>query len=309
MKNQKNREHKKQHYIPQCYLKPWCDLSCPKDHTPYLWQFTKDGNIVKKKAPINLFYESEMYTIHMPNESRDIKLEKGLNQLETAFSNIRDNVILPKKIFEPKEKYILCTFIAAMQSRTRLFREHQRNQWGKIFDMMNRMKQWAEQATLEQKKQMSEDCSFSKDNQSSLSYEAVEQIVKYPTQTLLIPMIEASAPLLNIIDFAIFATNTLPGFITSDHPCVWFDPLWYTRPPLFQSPALAYETIEITMPISPYFCVYLNRQGLNGYIEINENALNEINRRTRHYAHEYFIVNQNVKKDIWFDLGKPPKSR
>lgn len=31
------------------------------------------------------------------------------------------------------------------------------------------------------------------------------------------------------------------------------------------------------------------------------------NRRTQFYAHEHFVVNHNVTKDIWLDTGQEPE--
>src|SRR5713101_5619201 len=64
------------------------------------------------------------------------------------------------------------------------------------------------------------------------------------------------------LDFAVLSTTDDIGFITSDHPCVWHDPEGYKRPPMYQSPGLIYETIQITLPISPEQCIFLNRQGI-----------------------------------------------
>jgi hypothetical protein len=50
----------------------------------------------------------------------------------------------------------------------------------------------------------------------------------------------------------------------------------------------------------------LNQQGVNGYAEITEEGLNELNRRVRVHAHEYFIVNSNTTKDIWFQKLELP---
>ncbi len=47
----KVENHKKQHHIPQSYLKPWCDKSAPSKYEPYVWIFPIDGRIGKKKAP------------------------------------------------------------------------------------------------------------------------------------------------------------------------------------------------------------------------------------------------------------------
>lgn len=113
----------------------------------------------------------------------------------------------------------------------------------------------------------------------------------------------AAVPLLRALDFAILTTDDSVGFITSDNPCVWCDPLAYKRPPMHRQPALMYESIEITMPVSPKECILLNRQGVNGYRKIPPDAMN---RRTRLFADESFVVNKNVKKDIWFEQGVEP---
>jgi len=118
--------------------------------------------------------------------------------------------------------------------------------------------------------------------------------------------IQSSTPLLCRLDIAVLATENNIGFITSDHPCVWFDPAAYRRSPMYRSPALEYSTIEITMPVSPTQCIFLNRQGMRGYVNVPEETLDEINRRTRCAADEHFVVRINEKKDIWFDLGEVP---
>ena len=120
-------------------------------------------------------------------------------------------------------------------------------------------------------------------------------------------MITAVAPLLTRLDFAILYSESEQGFITSDCPCVWFDPEAYKRPPLYRGPALMYETIEITLPISPSQCILLNRQGLNGYIKLDENAVRELNRRHRFYASKSFIVNNSGVDESWFDPGIEPE--
>ena len=86
----------------------------------------------------------------------------------------------------------------------------------------------------------------------------VQALVDNPVATMLLPMIQAEVNYLPKLDFAIFCTNVKPGFITSDAPCVWFDPEAYKRPPLYRIPALAYRTIEIILPISPASNVFFS---------------------------------------------------
>lgn|GEM_PF-4642180 len=41
-------QYKKQHYIPESYLKSWRDPNCPKGYAPYVWIISKDGETKKK---------------------------------------------------------------------------------------------------------------------------------------------------------------------------------------------------------------------------------------------------------------------
>ena len=115
---------------------------------------------------------------------------------------------------------------------------------------------------------------------------------------MIIPLITAVTPNLCVLDFAVFTADDEIGFITSDNPCVWFDPEAYKRPPLLRVPALVYESIEITLPISPQQCLYFNRHNINGYIDVNQQMVDVINKRTRFYCGEYFVVRKNYKDAI-----------
>jgi hypothetical protein len=120
-------------------------------------------------------------------------------------------------------------------------------------------------------------------------------------------LITAVTPNLFVLDFAVFTTDDDIGFITSDNPCVWFDPAAYKRPPMYRAPALMYETIEITVPISPHQCLAFNRRNIKGYIDVNQKMVDEINRRARFNCDEYTVVRKKYKKDMWFDPGEEPE--
>ena len=94
--------------------------------------------------------------------------------------------------------------------------------------------------------------------------------------------------------------------ITSDAPCVWFDPEAYKRPFLYRAPGLAWPTIEVTLPVSPKQVLLMNHAGLNRYFKVPPHIVDELNRRTRGHADEYFVVQRNEARPIWYDLGTPP---
>ena len=58
-------EHKWQHWIPRAYLSAWCDPDTPEDQEPYVWSFPRDGGAGRRRAPKNMFAETDMYTIKL----------------------------------------------------------------------------------------------------------------------------------------------------------------------------------------------------------------------------------------------------
>jgi hypothetical protein len=168
---------------------------------------------------------------------------------------------------------------------------------------MDRMTEWAKTATPEHRRSAA---SVGGGLRPTLGYEDVKRIVDKPMESMLIPMIETGTPLLMGLDFLVL-TSVEPAFITSDYPCVWFDPEAYKRPPLYQQPALIYESIEITLPVSPHQLILLNRRQLSGYRGVPDRIVDEYNRRTRFGCSEYFVNSSNAMKPIWFEPGVEPE--
>ena len=142
--------HKKQHYVPECYLKAWCDPETPKNQTPYVWIFDTDGTNPRRKAPRNIFHENDMYTIQTVDRGRDLRLERVLSQLESELTLIRDTKLSHARPLNQKEHELLCAFIAAAQFRTPASREHHRNQWEELRRIIEEVIAWSKTATLQE---------------------------------------------------------------------------------------------------------------------------------------------------------------
>lgn len=296
--------HKNQHFIPRCYLKAWCDPHTPTEQTPYVWQFSKDGAQVRKKSPNNIFSETDMYTVRSTDGSRDLTLEKGLQELETRFSIVRDRAIMRKPL-TPEDHFVLCAFTAAMHARTKARREHHSKIWNQVLQQRERLAAKVKTLTPEQRRRIRPE---PKGVHGSIRIppEKVDEWAKRPLQSWLSAEVGTLAPILSTIDLVLFETDDATGFITSDSPCVWFDPEACKRTPFYQTPALMYDTIEITLPLSPRQMLLFNRKRRNGRVSLGESSVDELNRRTRFFAHEYFVVNSDITKGIWFDRGVEP---
>ena len=178
------KTHKKQHFIPACYLRAWCDPETPPAKEPYIWVFSKEGQEVKPKAPKNVFHENDFYTIERIDGTRDLVLEHGLCGLEGLFTRVRREKLHPALGLSVEDKLILCAFTAAMHARTRVQREHMRTQWGAILDFARNLEAGIRKASAEQQPLFYP--SWGKREQGqSLTIEQVERIVKNPTQSFL----------------------------------------------------------------------------------------------------------------------------
>ncbi len=297
--------HKKQHFVPRSYLKAWCDPNTPTGQEPYVWRFSRDGSSSARKAPDTVFHETDLYTIKLPDGGRDLVLEHGLAQLESEFVSIRDTKLKRCESIEFTEHVLLCAFIAAAQARTPAQRDHLAEQWKNVLKTADSMMEWAKTATPEEKRAAA---SMTLPNREpSFTYDEVKAMAEKPLQTTMFSAIRTLTPLLARLDFAVLTSDGELGFITSDTPCVWFDAEAYKRPPFYQVPALMYESIEITLPVSPDQIIVLNRRGLSGYLLASAKVVDEFNRHTRFNCTDYFVNNTNLTRPIWFDPGTEPE--
>jgi len=268
----------------------------PKGQTPYVWKFSKDGKTSQNKAPKNIFCESEMYTIHRSDGSRDLKLEQALSHLESRFARIRRDKLSSKSPLSGEEKILICHFVAAMRARTAAQRNHQKKHWGEVLLMMDSLaEQWLG-ASKTSSKPLSNSPNAAISNKGTINHEQVQELANQPLQQTMGPMVRAQVPHYMSMNMAIICTERKPGFITSDDPLVWYAP--------DKVPGLIYDTIEVTLPISPRQLLFISRKdNLEGYVDINEKIeIDRLNLRTWYFCDKYFVVNENTKMD--FRLGK-----
>ncbi len=276
---------KKQHIIPKCYLKAWCDPASPSNQMPYIWMISRDGTTKRNRSPEKSFRETDKYTIKLPHGARELIVEDTLAQIENAFVGVLRK-IRDRRPLEANDRAHLCVFASAMFARSKAAGAHWAVQLGKLHEMVDRME-----------KVHGAEPSLSKQTRVFADH-AQQAIIGMTLQTL--------PPLLLGMKLAILETDDPNGFITSDTPCTWFDPDAYKRPPLYRSPALAYPKVEITLPLAPQHLLLISHGKLEGYLRISARIVDELNRRTRFGCQEYFVSRKGIVKPYWFDSGKEP---
>ena len=300
-------KHKKQHWVSKAYLEAWCDPSTPEGHEPYVWLFQKESKVGKRKAPKNIFFENEMYTIPDSDGTRNLSLEKWFSFLEGTFVKIRDSKLSQKRPLDSEELAALRAFVSSMHTRSQAQRDHLSAQWKRIHDFGEEFKHKMLEKTPEERQRIARS-SIVQNDDKVLTQKEVLELAQWPLQQMLIPMAEAEDRTLAKMNMVILSTESNPGFISSDSPCTWHDPNWSVTKPLtgpyriMESPA-----IEIFMPLSPHQLIWFTwEKDFEGYIDLESGEpVDSFNQKTRYYCKEFFLANTIKPKDIWFTQGVP----
>jgi len=278
-------KNKKQHIIPNCYLKSWCDPRTPAGQRPYIWKISRDGTEKKNKSPEKSFTASDRYTIKMPNGERHLLIETTLARIENDFVHILGRIRRRENLTE-LERARLCIFTAAMHTRTIAMGDHWKATQQRLHDVM---------ANLEKMH----------DAPPTTSLETAK-MVEFAPQHLIAMGIDIESPLLFEMPMTIMVTDDELGFITSDTPCVWFNPQLYKLPPFFRSPGLAQPDIEVTLPLTPRHMLLISHRKYPPYIDVKQNAVDEGNRLLRFHCHKEFVSWKGETRPHWFEIGEEP---
>src|SRR5216684_2618292 len=241
-------QYKNQHTVPQSYLSVWCDHETPAGQTPYVWVWTKDGNSARRKAPLNIFRETDIYTLKLPDGSRDVTLEQMFSKMEQEFAALRGDKLERRVALSRVEWANLVTFVAALHVRSAAQLRHLQSERNRVVKLAERIAEQATRATAEQRKAMA--MLAPPPSTPSWSLEEFRALAAEPQRTLRDYILAETAVMLRM-NLALFEAPAGYAFITSDVPVTWFDPDLYKRPPAYQSLGLAYPNVEVRMPVSP----------------------------------------------------------
>lgn len=293
-------EKKKQHVIPECYLKAWCDPATPPGHTPYVWVHSRDGSSKRKRAPRKLFVESDFYTVKLEDGTRSLLIEDSFSVIEDRFVRLRSNIQEFVRLSD-EDRGLLCVFTAMMCSRTK----SQRENWTQFASELHGMTESMEQSYGAEPGTSKETARFK----------------EYGHHMFMGHSIEVIADWLFRMNLVIFTAAERQLFLTSDRPGVWFNPDAHKMPPMYRGPGLAQEKIEITLPLSPkYFALFSWRRwneklstppeqvaAMGHCVPIVDDIVAELNRRTRGYCDDEFVTQNGETESIWFDMGEEPE--
>lgn len=127
---------KKQHLIPQCYLKSFVDSEPPPNvpenkYHPSVWLLDKSlKNSSKRKAPKNILWKSYFYNLKEDNIEQPY-VEGFLSKVEGRYSQLLD-IVKNQGHLGKEDQFILALFIDTLYRRT----ENQLNFWGETLEKL-----------------------------------------------------------------------------------------------------------------------------------------------------------------------------
>ena len=297
LKKGKKPPHTDQHIIPKCYLKAWNDHTLiNKDsgkpfNEPQVWAYNKISGESEQLSVKTNFTQEDFYTIKDDQGERDLTIEHALDKVEVKFDWLRDNKLLKHEQLDPEEHFNVCLFIATMHNRTISRIHHLGDMLKPIQEKLKSYEEFTKTATVEELKKMSG--ISRKSDSEAINIEELNEVIAKPLENIMVPIVNHLAVELTKLKMAIFYTKEDFGFITSDNPCVWKSQEAQMRHPMFSSPGLNDDTINIILPISPTHCILLNKQ-IEGYIDIDTNpeSIDQINTLIYEHAENCIISNQ-----------------
>ncbi len=281
------KSHKKQHTIPNSYLAAWLEPITPAEQTPAIFRISKVTKEVHRRSPAKSFTETDRYTVHLQDGTRDLTVEHTLGSIENDFQGVLDT-IRHKRPLTPLQRAKICTFTAAMMGRTK-----KQGDW--------LLKQRLEHLEVVKELERTH-------NIDPIESQALEDVLKNHHAELVVNSIETIAPALFRMNLTICTTDDPLGFITSDAPAVMDNPRIHLLPGFYQSPGLAQEHVEITLPLTPWhLALFTHKRGDTLYFPLENSWVDEANRATYFYCEDEFISRTGGMKDVWFEeREKPP---
>lgn len=282
-KKRKNKKYgpKSQHFVPRSYLAEFADPNTPEGYEPYVWVFSKNGKHVEKKGITKTFTQTHLYTFEFSGE-KDFSMEHSLSTIEDKYAYVFRHKIKQKKPLTEREHAYLCAFVAAQMQRTPRFGRNQENFVQQLIDHGTQIALVHGVTDSPQVRQWQE---YKKDAHKLMMLDGIPYVANILMQMS--------------VAFLCIKNPAKHWFITSDDPCVFFNPdLQWQR---FYGPGFGQQNVQLTLALSPEITVMFTWANFRGYSYVSgSNVESMLNRMTRAHSDKEFISPFSKKKWIWF---------
>lgn len=299
--NPDQRSTKKQHYIPQFYLK---NFSLDKNHVHVYDKAIGPIGSFRYQTTINVAHQNNFYT-HRTKNGDNKNLEELFCIIEGRASTAIRNVLQNKAITE-KERYDIAVFAGFQYTRTPYFKAKTEIGSQEVYEKSARM--WAKMLTKDHVKE------FFHKKGKDLTDEKIEDILDFgsnPKRSKIkvnVPREHWIKIMLNLgldaaarfieMDWIFAITNKPYAFITSDNPFLLFPPEQIDR---FRGVGLLTPGARKFLPLSSNLCLIMGDTNIDpqvGFKEAQKDFYRNINKT---------LMAQSYRFCFGSDLGKLEK--
>jgi hypothetical protein len=283
-----------QHYLPQFYLKEFCDPNTPSGQEPYVWLCGRDNLAWRKKAPANIAKGADMYSFTDKDGQRHDEIEKGLAEVEGQTAGIiRNKIFKYDPNLDEQEAVMLAMFVGYMAVRIPAFHQQLGDFMTDVVKAMMTLQASKPEAFPALKAAVEQDTGEKLPDWFGPEHLDPSKYIITPSKSLVValalsPIKEITYHLANMA--WVFLVAEQEFFITSDWPFCMLNPKLIGS---FYGPGLAQKDVEITVPLSPKISLLATWDKPSTVFRgVGSEAVSIINRRTALMAREFVVSPQ-----------------
>lgn len=242
----------KHHFVPQFYLRRFCDPCVPVGYEPFLWVNNRTETGWKKKAPRNCGYEIGMYSV----AAEDSELvEKFYSSLETMMAKVYKESLDSFDFPREKEREVISIFAGSCATRSPMMRWNHERMAKQVLE---------KSIKLVMRKPSFLDGMVKETGMDREEAERVHKLIlenggykvsvkkEYLTATG-INVLPVVTEIVSKMKWKLLIAPFNEYFVTTDSPACWEDPC--LRHSVYGNSGLALKNVEFILPLSRKLCL------------------------------------------------------
>lgn len=289
----------KHHFVPQLYLREWIDSeSLDKDGVePYLWVYEKGISEPYQKAPKNVAFRGNLYSVDASSDFDEDAVEKIFQRVESDYAIVWRQKIMEHQPLSEKDRGIVATFVSALFPRSPFMRDHLGGMVEEIAQKVTNMITSSEDELKRLGKQYEE-----KTGQSIAGFEVEVfdpanfelEATRESKTAIMLTLLKDIFPFISRMSLVFVEASEGESFLTCDMPVSLSAPR-RTGPVGFGSP-----DAEVALPLSPKICLIASWvKKSDGYIMAPKGFVEHLNLRMVENAEkELYSSSRNLRPQV-----------
>ena len=107
---------KRQHWVPECYLKAWRAPQTAEDK-PGVWRIDRRTRLAELLPIKAVCVEGHIYTARSPDGTKGYRIERALSTIEGPYERAISNKVVPGATLDSQDEANIIVFASAMLAK------------------------------------------------------------------------------------------------------------------------------------------------------------------------------------------------